>query len=150
MKELKEKLYKLCISYVQTRINEAKQAIEDSQQAADEETKSSAGDKYETGREMMQQETTRNQALLNEANKLMVALTQINYNTSYEKAEKGSVVFTNNGNFYIAISAGSIAVDGKPFFIVSPASPIGQQLIGKTPGIEVSLNGKSYKIERIV
>jgi hypothetical protein len=74
MTNLKKDLYTLCVNYAKTRIETAKQAIDDAQQSANEETKSSAGDKYETGREMMQQETDRNQAQLNEANKLLIAL----------------------------------------------------------------------------
>ena len=139
----------MCIDYVQKRINEAKQGIEDALYATMEETKSSAGDKYETGREMMQQETDRNQGQLNEANKLMVALSKINYSTKSSKADAGSLVMTNNGGFFIAISAGSFTVDGKTFFVVSPASPIGMKLIGNQAGDEFSLNGRNYKIESV-
>ena len=139
----------MCIDYVQTRINEAKQGIEDALYATMEETKSSAGDKYETGREMMQQETDRNQSQLNEANKLMVALSRINYNTTSAIADAGSLVTTNNGSFFVAISAGSLIVDGKTFFVVSPASPIGTKLAGRKAGDEFSLNGRNYKIESV-
>jgi len=149
MSKLKEELYKKCIDYVQTRINEAKLAIGDAQDAADEESKSSAGDKYETGREMMQQEADRNQAQLNEANKLMVALSKINYTNTFTEADAGSVIDTNNGSFFLAISAGSLQVDGKTFFVVSPASPIGAKLIGRKTGDEFSLNGREYKIEKV-
>ncbi len=149
MSNLKEQLYKMCIDYVQKRINEAKLGIEDAQYAAIEETKSSAGDKYETGREMMQQETDRNQGLLNEANKLMVALSRVNYNTTSTTADAGSLVTTNNGSFFVAISAGSLTVDGKVFFVVSPASPIGAKLAGRKAGDEFSLNGRDYRIESI-
>jgi hypothetical protein len=149
MSSLKEQLYKMCIDYVQKRINEAKQAIEDARYAAIEETKSSAGDKYETGREMMQQETDRNQGLLNEANKLMVALSRVSYNATSATADTGSLVATSNGSFFIAISAGSFVVESKTFFVVSPASPIGIKLIGKKPGDEFSLNDRNYKIESV-
>jgi hypothetical protein len=149
MSTLKERLYKMCIDSVQKRINEAKQAIDDAQYAAIEETKSSAGDKYETGREMMQQETDRNQGQFNEASKLMVALSRINYKTTSPVAEPGSLVATNNGSFFIAISAGSFVIDGKTFFVVSSASPVGNKLIGQKVGDEFSLNGRNYKIEAV-
>src|SRR5271169_541260 len=100
MDNLKEQLYKLCIDYVYKRITEARQAIDDAQDSADEDTKSSAGDKYETGREMMQQVADRGQAQLNEANKLMVALSTIPYNISHSSADTGSLVTTNYGKFY--------------------------------------------------
>jgi transcription elongation GreA/GreB family factor len=149
MNDLKEKLYKLCVAYVSKRVNEAKQAVEDANEAGIEETKSSAGDKYETGREMMQQESDRNLTQLNEANKLMVSLNQINYNTTSSTANAGSLVFTDNGKFYIAISAGALKLDNETYFAVSAASPIGQKLMGLKTGDAFSLNGKNYKVESV-
>jgi len=124
-------------------------AIAEAQQATNDDTKSSAGDKYETGREMMQQETNRNLAQLNEANKLLVALTQVSINGSSKTIETGSVVTTNNGNFYMAISAGTLALNGKNYFAVSPASPIGFKLKGLQTGNSFTLNGKNYEIQSV-
>jgi ribosome-binding ATPase YchF (GTP1/OBG family) len=68
---LKKELLQQCIDFVQNRIDNAEQAIKSAQQASNDDTKSSAGDKYETSREMMQQDTNRNLAQLTEASKLM-------------------------------------------------------------------------------
>lgn len=150
MTNLKRDLYTLCVNYVKIRIETAKQAIDDAQEAAGEETKSSAGDKYETGREMMQQETDRSQAQLNEANKLLIALNQINIDTTSSSAAPGSLVITDGGKFYLAISAGAINLDGEGYFAVSPASPIGGKLLGRKTGDEFSLNGKHYKVKEVI
>ena len=146
MSTIKEALYNQCFDYVATRMQAAQQGIDEATQAAKDETKSSAGDKYETGREMMQQETDRNMAQLTEANKLKVALNAISISSSSNTADAGSVVKTNNGNFYLSISAGSLTVDGITYFAVSPASPIGIKLKGLKTGDEFSLNGKAYRI----
>ncbi|HEY0246201.1 MAG TPA: 3-oxoacyl-ACP synthase, partial [Mucilaginibacter sp.] len=127
----------------------AEQGIKEAQQASKDDTKSSAGDKYETGRAMMQQETDRNMAQLNEANKLKVALNTISINGSADVIEPGSVVITDNGNFYVAISAGTLPVDGETYFAISPASPIGMKMKGLRVGGEFSLNGKAYHIAHI-
>ena len=150
MTNLKRDLYTLCVNYVKARIATAKQAIDDAQQSAGEETKSSAGDKYETGREMMQQETDRNQAQLNEANKLLIALNQINVDGSSPSAIPGSLVITDNGKFYLSISAGALTFNGEGYFAVSPASPIGNKLLGGKTGDEFNLNGKNYKIKEVI
>ena len=150
MNDLKKELHNLCINYVQKRMDTAVQAINAAQQAANEETKSSAGDKYETGRAMMQQETDRNRTQLNEANKLMVALNHININTHSKIAGTGSLIITNNGKFYIAVSAGTLVLNGEAYFAISPASPIGSILTGKNAGDEFSLNGKQYRVENII
>jgi transcription elongation GreA/GreB family factor len=149
MSDIKEKLHALCVAYVKGRMQAAEEAIAEAQQAANNDTKSSAGDKYETGREMAQQETNRNLAQLNEANKLMVALNQVSFKGTSAIADTGSLVTTNNGDFYIAISAGNLLLDGKNYFAVSPASPIGFKLRGKGEGEEFILNSKSYLIKSV-
>lgn len=83
-------------------------AIEHAQLAANEETKSSAGDKYETGRAMMQLEIEKQSVQLAEAMKLKHVLSQINPEKTTETIQSGSLVFTDQGNFYISISAGKL------------------------------------------
>jgi transcription elongation GreA/GreB family factor len=150
MSALKNTLLQLCITYVQNRIDNAEQAIRSAQQASNDDTKSSAGDKYETSREMMQQDTNRNLAQLTEASKLMVALNRININGNSPVAENGSLVLTTNGNFFMAVSAGVLTVDGTAYFAVSPGSPIGAMIKGKKAGDTFSLNGKTYQIESVL
>ena len=148
--DLKEELYRQCLTYVQTRMDAAQQGINEAQQASKEDTKSSAGDKYETGRAMMQQETDRNMAQLNEANKLKVALNSINPAIGHNAAEPGSIIKTNNGNFYLAISAGTLTGNGESYFAISPASPIGLKMKGLKAGEEFVVNRKGYKIISIL
>ena len=147
---LKEELLQLCVAYVQTRINNAEQAIKSAQQASNDDTKSSAGDKYETSREMMQQDTNRNLAQLTEASKLMVALNRINVGGTQTKIDVGSIVTTDNGNFFLAVSAGTLTVDGQQYIAISPASPIGLKLQGLKAGGKFSLNNKSYVIKSVL
>ena len=150
MNTLKKELFDLCVQYVQNRIDTVQQAILATQAAANEETKSSAGDKYETGRAMMQQESDRNMAQLNEANKLMAALKQVSINGSSKKAETGSLVITKDARFFLAISAGTLTIDYQTYFAVSPASPIGLKLKGQQAGHQFSLNDKMYVIEEVL
>jgi len=150
MNELKKQLHALCLAYVQQRMDAAQFAINEAQQATNDDTKSSAGDKYETGREMMQQETNRNLTQLNEANKLIVALNQISTAGNLTAAEAGSVVITNNGKFYLSISAGTLSLNGETYVAISPGSPIGLKMKGCKAGEEFSLNGKVYKVEEVL
>ncbi|HEY5327277.1 MAG TPA: 3-oxoacyl-ACP synthase, partial [Mucilaginibacter sp.] len=113
MSDLKKELYSQCLNYVQERMEAAQQAIDEAQRASNDDTKSSAGDKYETGREMMQQETNRNIGQLTEANKLKIALNKINPDAITDKAGAGSLVITNNGNFYVAVSAGILKANNE-------------------------------------
>lgn len=150
MSTLKEQLHQQCVHYVQQRMDAAQQAIAEAQQAANNDTKSSAGDKYETGREMAQQETNRNLTQLNEANKLLVALNRIGTSGQSTTAEAGSVVRTNQGNFYLSISAGNIKINDETYIAISTASPIGFKLKGTKAGDHVSFNGKNYSIVEVL
>lgn len=148
--ELKKQLHQLCADHVQQRMQAAQQGIDAAQQASNEDTKSSAGDKYETGRAMMQQETNRNLMQLNEANKLLVALNQISVNGQSQQVEAGSIVSTDKGKFYLSISAGVLTFAGETYFAISPGSPIGLKMKGCRVGDEFSLNGKSYRIKEVL
>jgi transcription elongation GreA/GreB family factor len=149
MTDLKNELYNQCLDYVQKRMEAAQLAINEAQNASNNDTKSSAGDKYETGREMAQQETNRNLTQLNEANKLKISLNKINPNVVTTTAGIGSVVMTSNGNFFVAISAGILKVKNESYFAISPVSPIGTMLKGRKTGDEFMLNNKIYAIKHV-
>lgn len=146
---VKIKLYELCVAFVEQRIASSQKAIEHAQLAANEETKSSAGDKYETGRAMMQLEIEKQSVQLAEAMKLKHVLSQINPEKTTETIQSGSLVSTDQGNFYISISAGKLDLEGMTYFAVSPVSPIGALLIGKKSGDAILLNGKTFTIRKI-
>ena len=132
--------------YVLEKISDYEEAIQGAQHSANEETKSSAGDKYETGRAMAQLEIEKNTTQLSEAKRLKKALEQIVSDRKYPSVQPGSVVLTNQGNFYVAISAGPFTIENKVYFAVSPASPIGQKLVGLGSGDSFNLNGKTFNV----
>ncbi len=143
---MKQQLLVLCQNYVQQRINTARQAMEAAQESANSEEKSSAGDKYETGRAMAQLERDRHAQLLAEARKLEGDLLRLNIDKVYETAQPGSLVTTSRGTFFISISAGKLALDGTDYFAVSPASPMATLLLGHRPGESVTFNKLTYQI----
>ncbi len=147
---IKSLLHQQCLAYVQKRLEEAENAFRDAEASANDDTKSSAGDKYETGREMIQQEKNRITGQLSEANKLMVSLNHISTKGNPSVAGTGSLVITDNAKFYLAVSAGNIMVNGDSYFAVSPASPIGLKLKGLKAGDSFELNGKKYRIGQVL
>ncbi|WP_420146811.1 3-oxoacyl-ACP synthase [Spirosoma sp.] len=147
---LKTKLFALCQAYVQQRIDTARQAMEAAQEAANSEEKSSAGDKYETGRAMAQLERDRHAQLLAEAMKLRQDLERLSADKLYDTVQPGSLVTTNRGIFFVSISAGKLSLDAKDYFAVSPASPISLALLGRKTGDSVTFNNLTYQIQEIV
>lgn len=149
MKDLRIKLYKSCHAYLEERINAAKKAIAAAQSSANDETKSSMGDKYETGRAMMQLEIEKNTTQLAEAENQLNILKRIDPEKITDTIQNGSVIISSQGNFYLAVSAGQIKIDAQNFICISSSSPLGKVLIGKKKGEKYDLNGKQYFIENV-
>ena len=147
MQTTKTALYQLCISFIEDRINTATLALQQAREASNDDTKSSAGDKYETSREMAQQDIDRNKRLLMDAEENQSRLLAIKDLPVSDTIRNGNLVFTNNGNFYLSISAGQLEFDNRPFFAISAVSPIGKLLIGKKKGDAFEFNGRKYLIE---
>ena len=147
MSKLKEQLYIKCSEYIKSHEAEIRKTIADAQEAANDDTKSSAGDKFETGREIMQQEIDLNLARLSELNKLKQTLERIIPSQKSSTVQPGSVVRTNNGNYYLSISAGTLKVDHTVYYAISAASPIGSKLSGLSAGNEFTFNGKKFIVE---
>lgn len=146
---IKHKLLNLCHDYVDQRINTARQAIEAAQSAANEETKSSSGDKYETGRSMMQLEIEKNTVQLAEAMNLKKKLELIKPDNQSSKIRLGSLVRTNQGNFFIAISVGHLVVEDNAYIVVSAESPMGIKLLGLQTGTTFAFGNKTFLVEQV-
>ena len=113
--------------------------------ASNNETKSSMGDKYETSREMVQQEINNLQIQLKEIIKQKDFLKTI-LPKSADKAEKGAIVETEKGIFFISVSLGEINFDNQKIICISPESPLAKAMNGKQKGDVFSLNNMSQKI----
>lgn len=149
MNLIKQQLHASCLAYVEQRIAAAGQAIQSAQASANEETKSSAGDKYETGRAMAQLEIEKNSTQLAEAQKLKQILTQINLEKKTESIQSGNLVLTSQGNYFIAIAAGQFTIDGRSYYAISPSSPIAQKLLGLKKDDEFIFNKKAFVVEKV-
>lgn len=95
----KYQLVNIIKSALQNRIAEANAAISSAKDSRDSDTKSSAGDKYETGREMMQMEMNKAELQMQAAKKLLHELDKIDLKSSGNNVKPGSLVTTNREIF---------------------------------------------------
>lgn len=149
MQNIKTALLNQIISDLDEKINEVRTAIENAKESRDSETKSSVGDKYETGRTLMQMEVEKNRALLIKIKKLKADLLKINPQKKFQKAAFGSIVQTTDHTYFISAAMGQIWIKGKPVFCISLASPAGKQLQNRSVNDEISLAGKATIITDI-
>lgn len=146
---IKTVLHDLCMAYVDSCMTNAERAMQDARQSAANETKSSAGDKHETGRALLQLDQEKNARQLTEAKELKEKLLKIDPLLTSPIVSLGSVVLTSSGNFYISIAAGKIGTGGDFYFAISPASPIATKLMGLRSGDRIILNGRDYEIRYV-
>ena len=143
----KPALHALCHAFIEQRIAAARTAMQAAQESSSSETKSSAGDKYETGREMANAERDRNAAHMQQAQLLQAELARISPDAPCDAVRPGALVSTSMGTFYLGISAGKLA--GTDVFAVSPAAPVVVALKGLRVGEEAAFNGKTVRVEAI-
>jgi transcription elongation GreA/GreB family factor len=150
MESQKQRLHKLCMERIEETISSVRQSIAEALAAQSGDTKSSAGDKFETTREMMAQEIDKNSALLEkyiaEKNRLS-SLADHNHSGS---VRAGNLVKTNHGHFYLGPSIGALMLDGVQFRTVSMYSPIGKTMLGKIKGERFQFHDKDYEIVEIL
>ena len=114
------------------------------------ETKSSAGDKHETGRAMIQLEREK---LGNQIREIELNYQRLNTIKDVKTStiiSLGSLIFTDKGNYYVAIAADSCEVNSKVFYCISSQSPIGKLLIGKKINESIMFNNIKSTILEII
>lgn len=146
VQQLKQSLLAHCRTVTQARIDSLSAALQYVKAARDGETKSSAGDKYETGRAMMQLEAAKLSRQLAEANTDYAVLDQITVSSGSEFIAAGSLVATNRGNYFLGLGLGKVKLEGRVFFCTSLAAPVGAAMMGKSVGESFTFNSLEFKV----
>ncbi|WP_299762695.1 3-oxoacyl-ACP synthase [uncultured Dokdonia sp.] len=146
---LKEELFKHCQSQLGLRRAAVDNILKNVALSLKEETKSSAGDKHETGRAMLQLERENAGKQLAEIEKLEAILHRISTAISSGPVHLGSVVHTSQANYFISIPVGEIKTEAGVFYAIGVGSPIGKLLLGKQEGDEVRFRESVFKINTI-
>jgi len=123
--------------------------ISDLAQDAQNDAKGSAGDKHETALSMMHLEQEKLNQKLTEIIAQKNTIDKIDTDAIHIKIALGSLVQTNEMLFYISCALPKITIDNKSIIAVSPESPLGSQLLGKSPGNEVLINTNRFEIKAI-
>jgi hypothetical protein len=132
------------------KLDETLGAINSLKESRDSDSKSSAGDKHETSRAMMQIELDKCEVQLANLVATKNDLERIDLQKNYLKAEPGSLLITNQGNYFISIGIGKLDIGDTSYFAISLASPLGIALKDKLAGDKIQFQGKEFIITEIV
>jgi hypothetical protein len=130
----KNKLKQCCNNIIDRRIEISKAAIDNAQQSANSEEKSSAGDKYETARAMSHLERDMHTRQLAENVKELSALHVVNTNAIYHTITTGAFVKCDEISFFISIGIGKQTIDGEKILFLSLHAPLAKLMEHKKSG----------------
>jgi hypothetical protein len=150
---LKQKIYSHCLHLLDQKIESLNSALKAATEAANNETKSSAGDKHETSRAMMQIEQEKLGKQLKELLEQKTELEKIDPdrypNKTSTKILKGNLIQTDKGFLFLGIGLGKMLIDDETVFAISPQSPLGLKLLGLKENDAVEMNGMKYTILKL-
>ncbi len=148
-RDCKKRLQKKCIEIIEERITTIRMAMNDAQASANNEEKSSAGDKYETSRAMSHLQKDMQATRLSSIMKELEALLLVNCNKICHSAETGSFVNCGALSFFISAGLGKVIFENDIIFFVSPVAPIAKILHSKKTGDEFIFNKETLIIKYV-
>ena len=145
--ELKMSLHTECYQQTKNKLDLLQEQVAQLKEAGQGESKSSMGDKYETGRAMAQLELDKIMLQLHQVNQQLKVLSELQPKKKCTRIEHGTLVKTSQGYFYLATGLGMVKYLDQSFFVISAGSPLGKALIDQQSGATVQLNGRSILIQ---
>jgi hypothetical protein len=145
----KQRLKRWALDGIVQRIAASREAIDQAQQAANQEEKSSAGDKYETGRAMGHLQKDMHARQLAESMKELAALHSVQTDLLYSAAGPGAFIRAEGVAFFIAAGLGRQQSEGQTILFLSPQAPLAKILQNKKLGDHLLFQGTNVTILEI-
>lgn len=152
MTNLKSEVFTHCKAKIVQQLTGVEDTLAGLKEALHSESKSTAGDKHETGRAMiqLQMEQTGTKVVAYRDQLLMLDRIEKSSLSTADKVAVGSLVYTDKAIFFIAVSLGILTVSSQKIAVVSAVTPAAQALLGKSVGDVVQVNTTSYSIKAIL
>lgn len=146
---VKGAVYKKCSKIISEKLKQLHDAYSETREALLSEAKSTAGDKHETGRAMIQLEQEKMGRQLQETLKLKSMLERVPVQHNFERIQSGALVQMNDDLYFIAVGLGKVDIEGFEVFVIAPTSPLAQVILGKEKGFSVKFHDKLLCIEAV-
>lgn len=146
---LKKEIVEHCIQVVSDKLEDLKKELVLVQESANSDTKSSMGDKYETGREMVMQEKGKLESQRGLLLKQLTIFKAIDLNKKFSKVELGALVQTKQAIYLISTALGSVDVGNQKIFVISAGAPIAQAMLDGREGEQFTFSGNSFEVAHV-
>ena len=151
MNDLKAKVYQSALTLLKEKYRLLKEERDTMLEGILEETKSSAGDKFETSREMMTQDLMTLELQIKQSKIELDEIQRLQaIKETAPSVQEGSMIKLGSDWFMLAVSIGQINVEDEKVYLLSKNSPLGQLLLGKKKNEQVNFRGKNNPIEEII
>lgn len=147
--DLKDACIEECHRQIQLKMSQLNEAMQQLHVSLSSEDKSSAGDKHETGRAMVQLEMEKLASQIAENEKQAAMLERFSAENSIGAVIPGCLVKTNRNTFFIGVSLGRMLVNNEVIFAISPASPMAMAMMHKEEKDTFEFNGVQYSVLEI-
>ena len=148
--QLKRQVHYACLQVLNDKIQNFKNTLTDLSEGSKNDSKSSAGDKHETARAMMQLEQEKISKQLDETLAQKTILQKIDVDVKSTHIQNGSLIKTNKGYLFLSIALGKIKIDKMDVIVLSALSPLGIKLLGKQVNASVEINATTYRVEEVI
>tara|TARA_B110000503_G_scaffold10437_2_gene14182 strand:- start:31384 stop:31863 length:480 start_codon:yes stop_codon:yes gene_type:complete len=150
MSLIKTAVYHHCESYLRQKAKGYLSQDQSLLESLDSEGKSSAGDKHETGRAMIQLEREKLAQQRERNDQDIKTLDALKNKTTTVHIAPGALVNTSLASYFLAVPADAFSHNDKKIYCISPQSPIGQLLLGKKAGESFSFRENGIKVLEVL
>ena len=145
----KQLIYEQCRQIITGKLEALQHKLRDLAESVANETKSTAGDKYETARAMLHIEQDNVRRQISELMAQRSVLDGIDSTGRRERIGLGSVAKAGSNFYFLSIALGKIQVEEETVIALSLQSPLGAKLKGLAAGDHTTMNGRFFLIEQV-
>lgn len=120
----KQSVKQACVDVLTLRMNVISQAMDQAQDSANNQEKSSAGDKHETARAIGQAERDMNARQLLQVRTDLKFLESIYVDQIFKSIAPGAMFQLDEQLFFVALGLGAVKVNDKTVMVISHLSPL--------------------------
>ncbi len=147
--EIKQGLAKQSLELIALEIKGLEVQLDALQEANHNATKSSAGDKYETERELLNQSRGVLENQLHRLIRLESQIRTLKIETN-ERVVPGALVKLDMGMIWVSVAFGKVSYHGIDYQLVSADAPLVQAITGLGKGDSGHFNGNKVAIREII
>ncbi len=151
MRELdRSKIFERLLSELNLREEFYRAELARLQESKAADTKSSAGDKFETGREMIAQEISKVDHSLQSVVQSRKVMEGFASQETTEAVRNGSIIRIGEKLFMLGVSLGEMDLGLEKIFLLSQSSPMGKLLLGLKKDDPIQFMGKPNRITQVL